>query len=222
LKGTASGYLAHLAWTEAVYGGARAVAERVKQIITLMDPDSGDTATLPRFRAAAALGLVGFPAEAEALVDHAEQRYPEATFVKTVLAPSTHAAVALNQGRPDAAIDALRAAVPTELGTVAGLLPGYLRGEALFQKGRLIEAAREYESILQHRGVDPFAPVIPMAHLGLARARARAGDAAGSRRAYEDLLTIWSAADAGFAPLAAARAEYTRLTTPNHPGTSQH
>ena len=50
-----------------------------------------------------------------------------------------------------------------------------------------------------------------MAHLGVARARARAGDVDGSRRAYEELLAIWNNADSDFEPLAAARAEYERL-----------
>lgn len=222
LKGTASGYIAHLAWTEAVYRGPRDAAEHVRRIMALADVDSDDTATLPRFRAAAALGLAGLAADAQALVSRAEQRYPEATFVRTVLSPSTRAAVALNQGRADAAIDALKAAVPTELGTVAGLVPGYLRAEAFLQKGQLNEAVAEYDKVLQHRGVDPFAPVIPMAHLEIARARARSGDIAGSRRAYEDLFQIWKGADPDFRPLAAAHAEYEHLTSPTRGGSTTH
>jgi hypothetical protein len=105
----------------------------------------------------------------------------------------------------------LRAAIPTELGTVAGLVPVYLRAEAFRQKALWPEAIGEFEKVIQHRGVDPFAPVLPMAHLGLARARARLGDVVGSRKAYEELFAIWKGADADFAPLAAARAEYDRL-----------
>jgi tetratricopeptide (TPR) repeat protein len=213
LKGTASGYIAHLAWSQALYRGPDEAADGVKRIIALANPDVEDTAVLPRFRTAAALGLAGFTAEAQALVSRAEQRYPDATFVRTVLVPSTQAAIALNQGRPDDALVALEAAVPTQLGTVAGLVPEYLRAEAFLRKGRFKEAIAENETLLQHRGVDPFAPVIPLAHLGLARARARAGDVAGSRQAYEDLFAIWRHADAGFRPLANARAEYDRLTS---------
>jgi tetratricopeptide (TPR) repeat protein len=220
LKGTASGYIAHLAWSEALYHGPDEAADRVKRIIALSNPDAEDTAVLPRFRAAAALGLAGFAADAQALVSRAEQRYPDATFVRTVLAPATQAAIALNQGRPDDALVALEAAVPTQLGTVAGLVPEYLRAEAFRRKGRLKEAIAENETLLQHRGVDPFAPVIPLAHLGLARARARAGDVAGSRQAYEDLFAIWRNADPGFPLLADARAEYDRLTSTAPGGTS--
>ncbi|HET7699092.1 MAG TPA: protein kinase [Vicinamibacterales bacterium] len=212
LKGTASGYLAHIAWMEALYGERRHAADRVSRIIAAAE-DIESRATIPRFRAAAALGLVGLVAEAQALVRRAEHRYPEATFLRTVLSPTTRAAIALQQGRADAAIDALGAAIPTEFGTIAGLVPGYLRGEAYLQKGLLTEAIAEYTKVLEHRGVSPFAPVIPMARLGIARAHARAGDAASSRRAYDELFAIWKHADAGFVPLAAARGEYAALSS---------
>jgi tetratricopeptide (TPR) repeat protein len=211
LKGTASGYIAHLAWSEALYRGPRDAAVYVKRTLVSMDPDAEDTGTLPRFRTAAALGLAGVTADAQALVTRAEQRYPEATFVRTVLAPATHAAIALNQGKPDAALEALRLATRTELGTVAGLVPSYLRAEALLAKGRFTEAIGEYEKLLEHRGVDPFAPVIPLAHLGVARARARSGNVDGGRKAYDELFAIWHDTDEDFEPLAAARAEYERL-----------
>jgi tetratricopeptide (TPR) repeat protein len=211
LRGTASGYAAHLAWTEALYRPAPAAAESVKRVVALIDTGADPAGTVPRFREAAAYALAGLPNQAQALVSRAEEHYPESTLVRTVLGPTTRAANALRQGRPDAAIDALALATPTELGTVAGLVPMYLRGQALLQKGAAVEAAREYDRILQHRGVDPFAPVVPLAQLGLARARARSGDLAGSRRAYEELFTIWHAADPDFGPLMDARAEYARL-----------
>jgi tetratricopeptide (TPR) repeat protein len=214
LKGTASGFMAHLAWLEAVYRSPRDAAVAVRRVIAPADAESDGTATMPRFRAAAALGLVGMAADAHALLGRTTKQYPEATFVRTVLVPATLASIALSERRPDAAIDALKAAEPTELGTVAGLVPGYLRAEAFRQKGLLKEAAGEYERVLQHRGVDPFSAVIPVAQLGLARTRARLGDAPGSRAAYETLLAMWRSADPDFEPLAAARAEYERLAPP--------
>jgi hypothetical protein len=150
------------------------------------------------------------------MVARAEHDYPEATFVRTLLVPATRAAIALRQQKPDAALLALQDTASTELGTAAGLVPLYLRAEAYRQKGSTPEAVREYERLLSHRGVDPFAPMVALAQLGLARAQARAGDTAASRRAYEELFTIWKSADADFPPLVAARAEYARLsTTPN-------
>ena len=81
------------------------------------------------------------------------------------------------------------------------------------QKGAAADAMKEYQKIIDHRGVDPFAPMIPLAHLGIARAHARLGNIAASRRGYEELFAIWKRADADFVPLVAARAEYARLAT---------
>jgi tetratricopeptide (TPR) repeat protein len=212
LAGTAFGYLTRLAWAEALFSDGLQPAEGVKRLMANVDTERGGAASVLRFRAGTALGLAGLTADAQLLVNRAEQRYPQGTFVRTVLGPSIRAAVALRLRQPDAAIDALRAAIPTELGTVAGLVPTYLRGEALLQKGQLEGAVGEYDRILLHRGVDPFAPIVPMACLEMARARARLGDTSGSVRAYQDLLRIWRNADPGFAPLVAARAEYDRLT----------
>ena len=213
LRGTASGYIAQLAFTEALYQDQRQSAESVRRVLSLLATDVDGSATLPRFRTPAALALAGMSGDALAIVKRAEQRYPDATFVRTVLGPVTRAAIALRQRQPDVALEALEAAVPTELGTVAGLVPLYLRAEAFRQRGSAAEALREYHRVLDHRGVDPFAPLIPLARLGIARSHARAGDVAASRRAYEELFTTWNRADAGFPVLRKAQDEYAALTT---------
>jgi tetratricopeptide (TPR) repeat protein len=211
LRGTASGYAAHLAWTQALLSTPAERPDRVRTAMARYNSEGDAPGTVPRFRAAAAFGLAGLVPDAHALMSRAHQRYPESTLVRTVLLPSTRAALALQQGHAGEAIDVLRAASPTEAGTVAGLVPFYLRGEALLRSGQFAAALRQYELILEHRGVDPLAPVVPLAHLGIARAKAQLGDAAGSRRAYDELFGIWESADADFAPLAAARQEYPGL-----------
>ena len=183
-------------------------------------PDKAPPLIMTKAQRLEAIAASGIQGTAVVRFTHELSQWDPETFVRTVLAPSTQAAIALNQGRPDDALVALEAAVPTQLVTVAGLVPEYLRAEAFRRKGRLKEAIAENEALLEHRGVDPFAPVIPLAHLGLARARARAGDVAGSRRSYEDLFAIWKNADAGFLPLADARAEYDRLTSTAPRGTA--
>ena len=214
LHGTASGYTAHLAWTEALCASNPAdAAARIRDVIHTAESEGDGEVTVPRFRAAAALGLVGLAAEANALASGAAQRYPESTFTRTVMVPTTRAAIALSQSRPADAIEALRAATPTEIGTVAGLIPIYLRGEAYLRHGMFTDAIREYDKVLAHRGVDPLSPVIPLAHVGIARARARSGDPDGSRHAYQEAFAIWKNADADFPPLVTARAEHERLTT---------
>ena len=222
LRGTASGYAAHLAWTEALYRGplhgsttvAGDAAASVRRALDLVEADADGPGTFPRFRAATALALTGRSADALPVVARAEQAYPEGTFVRTVLGPATRASIALRQQRPDEALAALTAAVQTELGTTAGLVPPFLRGEAYRMKGAFADALREYQKVLTHRGVDPFAPMVPLAQLGCARAHAQAGDIAASRKAYEELFIRWKGADADFPPLLTARAEYARLAPP--------
>lgn len=212
LRGTASGFMAHLAWTESLYELPPSPRGGVAAIVAGQDDDSQTPAPIARFRAAAALALAGHVAEASRMATRARDRYPQSTFVASVLGPTTRAAIALRQSNPEAALAALEEAVPTELGTVAGLVPLQLRAEAHLQKRAFREAAAEYERLLQHRGVDPLTPAVPLAHLGIARAKAQLGDADGSRRSYEALFQIWTDADEGLPPLVAARAEYQRLT----------
>lgn len=212
LDGTASGYAAHLAWTQALYLPREEAAERVRREVGRMSTEADAPGTIPRFRTGTALGLCGLSADAHALLSQAQGRYPESTFITGVLIPSTRAAIALGQGRPADAVEALRAARATELGSVAGLVPLYLRGEALLRQGSA-EAIQEYERLLAHRGVDPLSPVVPLAHLGIARAKARSGDVEGSRRAYDELFAIWERADPDLPVMLAARAEYARLSS---------
>jgi hypothetical protein len=66
----------------------------------------------------------------------------------------------------------------------------------------------EFQKILDHRGWDPASPLWPLAQLGLARAAALAGNVAGSRRAYQDFLSLWKDADPDLPVLIEARREF--------------
>ena len=64
-------------------------------------------------------------------------------------------------------------------------------------------------------GFNPVAITLyPLAQLGRARAAARAGDAAESRKAYEALFVLWKDADSDVPVLREARGEYRRLMQP--------
>ena len=79
------------------------------------------------------------------------------------------------------------------------LVVGEELGAALLQAGRAREAADAYEQSLEDR------PNRAAALLGLARARAAAGDTAGAREAYARLAAVWSRADADLPGLDEAR-----------------
>ncbi len=70
----------------------------------------------------------------------------------------------------------------------------------------------EFQKILDHRGVDPVGLLYPLAHLGMARAYALAGDTAKSRRYYQDFFALWKDADPDIPILKEAKSEYAKWT----------
>ena len=213
LSGTASGFWAHLAMTEAFYEDPRRSSERVRTIVARTASAAESPGTIPRFRAAVALGLAGLGTDARELVSRARQRYPESTLTRTVFIPTCEAAIAVGRGAPAEAITALEAATPTEFGTVAGLVPTFLRGQAYLAKRDAEAARREFQKVLDHRGTDPFAPVVPLARLGLARAWQMSGDLDKSRKEYDEFLQIWKNADTDLPLLQRAREERAALSS---------
>jgi hypothetical protein len=72
-------------------------------------------------------------------------------------------------------------------------------------------AAAEFQKILQHPGIIGLRVVGALAHIGLARAYYLQGDAAKSRAAYQDFLTLSKDADSDIPILKQAKAEYAKL-----------
>ena len=67
------------------------------------------------------------------------------------------------------------------------------------------------QKLRRQRGVDPVSPLYPLAHRGMARAYALAGDTAKGRRFYQDFFALWKDADPDVPVLREARAEYAKL-----------
>jgi tetratricopeptide (TPR) repeat protein len=203
LHHVALGYAAQAAWTEALYGFREEAVDQARTILR------DEPTAAPRLRAAAALALAGSPDEAERAIRSAAKTTD--TLVNLVYVPVAEAAVHLARRRPTQAIAALRDAEPYELGAVAALAPPFLRGRAFLQAGDGAAAVKEFQVVLDHRGVDPFSPLYALARLELARALAATGDKAGSRTALDEFLHGWAGADAELPVLEAARAERMRL-----------
>jgi hypothetical protein len=87
----------------------------------------------------------------------------------------------------------------------------YLRGLSYLMIGSGLEAAAEFQRLLDCRGSDPFSPCHAVAPLGLARALTASGNVAGAAHAYERFLAGWGQADADVPVLLEAREEYERL-----------
>jgi hypothetical protein len=69
----------------------------------------------------------------------------------------------------------------------------------------------EFQKILDRRGQFDISPFFPLAHLGLARAAAIAGDTTKSRKAYQDFFALWKDADADIPIMIEAKKEYEKL-----------
>ena len=123
LNGTAGGFFAHVAWTEALFGDPATNAARVRELIARTPEGSEGGESLPRIPSGDSLALVGLIRDAREIVAPAERRYPDATLVRALLVPATAAAIALERNRPDEAITSLEASRSVETGSTAVLVP---------------------------------------------------------------------------------------------------
>ncbi len=171
------------------------------------------------FGAAFALGLSGDSARSQILADNLESRFGEDTSARFSHLPAVRALLALNHGEPAKAIKLLQIAVPYDLsaprssihGNFGALYPIYVRGEAYLALHQGVEAATEFQKILDHRSIVVSDPIGALAHLQLGRAYALSGDASKAKIAYQDFLTLWKDADADIPILKQARAEYAKM-----------
>jgi tetratricopeptide (TPR) repeat protein len=147
------------------------------------------------------------PREALKVVESSLGERPGDTILSSVELPRLRAVLELRSNRPDDAVALLAAAVPYErryVGTV------YLRGQAYLRSGRWLEAAAEFQKIVDRRA-SSWGAWYPLAHVSLARAALRAGDIARARNAYEAFLNLWKEADPDIPILIEARREYSAL-----------
>ena len=136
--------------------------------------------------------------------------------VTRIILPAIHAITSLQRGNPAAAVDELQPTKPYELAMVTwrnrpSTIVAYLRGQAFLQAGAVTDAAAEFQTIIDHRGVDPTSPFYTLSYLGLARAYAGEGEVRKSLEAYDKFFTIWKDADPDVPILLAARREYAKL-----------
>ena len=123
--------------------------------------------------------------------------------------PVVQTAIAIKRGKPAAAIEALKPALQYD--NAPNETP-FFRGLAYYSMKSGKEAAAEYtkaKAALRRTWV--FDQLISVNQLYLARALAMAGDTAGARREYQDLLAFWKDADPDMPLLVQAKAEYAKI-----------
>jgi len=213
---------ANAAVQQAAYGNAAEARLSAAEALKLAPAIQGVES-----EAALAFAMAGDTARAESLAQDLGKRYPLDTQMQSLWLPAIQAQVALNKKNPAAALNALQAASPVELGqigfvaNISCLYHVYVRGEAYLAAGQGGAAAAEFQKILDHSGIVWNCWTGALAHLGVARANAlqakasQGADADAARvralAAYKDFLTLWKDADPDIPILKEAKAEYAKL-----------
>jgi hypothetical protein len=136
------------------------------------------------------------------------KHYPKNILISSYYVPTIRAVVELNRGNAAAALDLLQTTAPYEAQSCMDAV--YARGQAYLASHQGNAAAAEFQKILDHRGLMNVCPLISLAHLGLARARALSGDTPTARTAYQDFFALWKEADPDIPILKEAKAEYAK------------
>lgn len=210
---TAAIYTAAEAVCEAHFGNAGAAKERAHAALKLAN--GRDVV----YASAFALALSGATGEMQQLAADLEKRFPEDTPVQFEYLPTMQALSALSNRNPEEAIRRLQRAVPYDyalpgtafFGKFGGLYTVYVRGQAYLQAGRGLEAAAEFQKVLDHRGIVLADPISALAHLQRGRAFALAKDNERAKNAYQSFLTLWKDANNDIPLLKQAAAEFEKL-----------
>jgi Flp pilus assembly protein TadD len=205
LSEVAADMLVDLARGEALYGQGSAAGKTLSQALQLSDSRE------IKQRTARVMVLNGEDREAQKTISDLLHEYPADTFLNELDTPLVLVASQLSVGQADAALRTLDRVKPFEFGTIAELVPTYIRALAYLRLRRSEDAAGEFSAILAHRGVSPLSPILVVTQLGLARAYAQQRDAAKTRAAYEALFAEWKNADQDLPILKQAKAEFEKL-----------
>jgi len=156
-----------------------------------------------------ALATCGELSQAQTIIDELVKRFPKDTILNKVSLPLVEAGIELQRGNPAQAIKLWETTRPYE--GYAFFQIAYLRGQAYLNQQKGVDAAAEFQKIIDHRSWHTASHLYPLAHLGLARAAVLRRDMTKARQAYQDFFALWKDADPGLAMLIEAKKEYEKL-----------
>jgi len=134
----------------ALRSGLRNAAAEFEEADARADALSGNCQTARRLgRPAVALAMCGDAARAEKLAAATSKIFPKGTIWNAVQLPEIRAAIELQHGQPAKAVELLASALPYERAYPDAV---YLRGLAYLRLRKGVEAAAEFEKILDHKG----------------------------------------------------------------------
>jgi serine/threonine protein kinase/tetratricopeptide (TPR) repeat protein len=167
--------------------------------------------------AALALARSGDTVQSSALSDKVAAEFDRDTMIQAYWLPTIRAGIAINRGDAQKAVELLSMASEYELGepvqwpSHGTLYPVYVRGEAYLRAGDGVQAATEFQKMIDHRGIVANFPLGALAHLQLGRAYKLSGHADKAREAYAAFLQVWLDADPDIPILKQAKPEYAKL-----------
>jgi tetratricopeptide (TPR) repeat protein/predicted Ser/Thr protein kinase len=211
-KETAALYEAQAGLRQALFGNLAAAKQHATAALTASNGRDVE------YAASMALTLAGDASRALVLVNDFTKRFPDDTVVKFIYLPTLRGQLMSLRHDFSNALSELQSAAPYESGQASpgstisiALYPVYVRACAYLAAKQGKEAVAEYQKIVDHPGVVINGPIGVLAHLGLGRAHALAGDSAKAKIAYQDFLALWKDADPDIPILKQAKAEYAKL-----------
>ncbi len=200
---TAASYLADMAGTEALLGFREGILEEVLKALAISRAGA-------RVTAAYDLAYLGKFDQAEILAQEWKKTFrPLGSVENKISYPTFQAWVQLQHKNYDDVIQLLEPILRYE--RAAGSLAIYTRGLAYLGLGNGKAAAREFQKILDYRGLFPVDVLRPLSNLQLGRAAKLDRDIPKSRKAYQDFFALWKDADPDIPILKEAKAEYEKL-----------
>jgi eukaryotic-like serine/threonine-protein kinase len=208
---------------EAAFGNLTQAKQEAEEGLKLVPTSQGVAV-----EAALAFAMAGDAARADSLAQDLNKHFPLDTQLQSLWLPAIHAQLALNHKDAAGAINSLQPALPpieygqiSFINNLSCLYPAYIRGEGYLAAEQSMQAAAEFQKILDHSGIVWNCWTGALAHLGVARANAsqaktsQGADADAARvralAAYKYFLTLWKDADPDIPVYRQAKAEYAKL-----------
>ncbi|MBV8050681.1 MAG: protein kinase [Acidobacteriaceae bacterium] len=208
---TAALWQANEAFREAEFGNTALARKAAAEAMSLSSKSEIELLV------ALALARSGDTAQSSALADKVAAEFERDTMIQAYWLATIRATIAIDRGDPKKAVELLSMASEYELGepvqwpSHGTLYPVYVRGEAYLREGDAVQAATEFQKMIDHRGIVANFPLGALAHLQLGRAYKLAGDVGKAREAYAAFLLVWLNADPDIPILKQAKAEYAKL-----------
>jgi tetratricopeptide (TPR) repeat protein len=134
--------------------------------------------------------------QAQLLLNQMDHEHPLATFNLGIYSPILRTMVAVSRGTsPEEVTHLMEPALPYEFGSLADMLPIYVRGMAYLAVNAPERAEVEFQKIIRNRNIDPLTTLYPLSVLGVARCYRMMGKMVESENAYRELFTLWKNAD---------------------------